>query len=115
MMTEQEKDKTYLSHIKESIDYIEAYLVGFSREMFEKEVGTQDKVIRRFEIIGEAFNQISAKFRKSHPELDWRQAVDFRNMLIHHYFQLDLDVVWDTAKNDLPPLKLQIAKIIKEL
>ena len=82
-MTDLEKDKAYLNHIKESIEYIDVYLRGLDKARFEKDVGTREKVIRRFGTIGHAFNQTSDNFRKSHPEIDWREAIDMRNSTEH--------------------------------
>ena len=71
-----------------------------------------DAVVREIEIIGEAVNNISDKLRKAHPGVQWNLMVGMRNFLIHEYFEVDLEVVWDTVKNSLPELKEQIQKII---
>ncbi len=67
---------------------------------------------RLLEILGEAANAVSADFRNQHPDVPWRKMISLRNRLIHAYFDIDLDVVWDTIKEDLPPVIAALEKII---
>jgi len=76
-----------------------------------------DEVLRRacvksLEIIGEASRNISDDFRKAHPEIPWRQMIGMRNKLVHHYFGVDWEIVNDALKNELPEIKLKLAKIL---
>jgi uncharacterized protein with HEPN domain len=78
---------------------------------FEKDIKTQDAVIRNFEIIGEASNnvrQIFREFADEHPEIPWRLAYELRNVLAHGYFQTDLETVWSTIHNQLPELAQRV-------
>ncbi|MFH1890881.1 MAG: DUF86 domain-containing protein [Candidatus Kuenenbacteria bacterium] len=104
-------DLIYLSHILEAVDKIEKYLKNVDYEFFLKSTIVIDAVTRNFEIIGEAANNISDEFKEKHPEFSWFDMSNMRNKLIHEYFGVDLNIVWDTCKNDLPKLKEQLQKI----
>jgi uncharacterized protein with HEPN domain len=106
-------DKVYLEHIIESIDYIASFvLVG--KEEFYKSRLIQDAVIRNLEIIGEAVKNLSSTVREQHQDIPWREMAGFRDILIHHYFGVDLDIVWGVVEKELPRLKLAILDILGE-
>jgi len=69
-------------------------------------------LVRLLEIVGEAANGVSADFQKKHPHIPWKKMVGLRNRLIHGYFDVNLDIVWDTIVEDLPPLVADLEKII---
>ena len=75
----------------------------------------QDGVIRQLEIVGEAVRHISAEIRNQYPAVAWKEIAGMRDKLIHDYFGVDLEIVWQTAKGDLPPLKQQIQTILTKL
>jgi uncharacterized protein with HEPN domain len=68
---------------------------------------------RSLEIIGEASKLIPEEFKKKHPEVAWKMMARMRDRLIHHYFGVDYPMIWDTVKNDIPELKLQIESILR--
>jgi uncharacterized protein with HEPN domain len=70
-------------------------------------------LVRLVEVIGEAAGQVTKEFQAAHPEIPWPAIVGMRNRLIHAYFDIDLDRVWDTIKDDLPPLVASLEKIIR--
>lgn len=108
------KDATiFLSHILDSIALVERYTKGKSKKEFFASEELQDAVIRRFEIIGEAARNLPVRFRAKNKQVPWRDAMDMRNALIHEYFGVILEVVWDAIKIDLPKFKKQIEKIIE--
>lgn len=107
-------DKTYLAHIQNAIETIEEYLEGVSYEKFISNKMVIDAVVRELEIIGEASNNLSIKFQQHHSKIQWRRMKDMRNFLIHQYFGVNIKVVWDTCKNDIPALKTFIESILKE-
>lgn len=71
-------------------------------------------VVKCIEIVGEAASQVSAEGRAQHPTVPWRQAIGTRNRLIHAYYDVDLDIVWDTVTRNLPPLITQLERILAE-
>lgn len=103
----------FLQHILESIELIEKRMKGVSYEEFNKDIDLQDMVIRRLEVIGEAVRNLPQQFRQEHTDVNWQDPADMRSALIHGYFAVDLDVVWDTISNDLPPFKKQIKELLK--
>ncbi len=96
-----------------SMDRIEKSVKGISFEEFKDDISIQDAVVRRFSIIGEAANNLSKEFKEQHKEINWHDIIGMRNLLIHEYFDIDLKVVWDTAKKDLPHLKSKLKITIK--
>ncbi len=75
----------------------------------------QDAIIRNFEIIGEAVANIDDSIKKQYPSTDWKPAKDMRNFLIHEYFEVAYDEVWNTIMINLPVLKQQVIEIITDL
>jgi uncharacterized protein with HEPN domain len=105
-------DLPYLAHIADSIAAIQTYVAG-GRDLFLRERLIQDAVIRNFEIIGEAAGRLSTSTRGLSEAL-WKKVVAFRNRLIHGYWSVDVMLVWDVIENDLPPLKMAVARLIAE-
>jgi uncharacterized protein with HEPN domain len=108
------KDRIYLGHILEKIEDIENSTSGVSEKEFEGNRDLVDANIRRIEIIGEAAKNISIKAKKEHPEIEWKQIAGTRDVLVHAYFSVDLDLVWSIIRKDLKILKKQIEKILQK-
>ena len=107
------KDNTvYLRHILDAIAQIEDYLRSVSKERFMETRILQDGVVRRLEIIGEASRNVSEEFQQAHPEVPWGQIIGLRNRIIHAYFNVNLQIVWEIAQNDLPLLKQEADRIL---
>jgi uncharacterized protein with HEPN domain len=105
--------KPFLEHILASVEVIEDYVDGKTFDDFSGDVKLQDAVMRRMEIVGEAAKNVPQEFKKEHPGMPWAEMAGMRDMLIHHYFGVSLRVVWDTAKENLPPLKEKVGKILR--
>jgi uncharacterized protein with HEPN domain len=108
-------DVPYLLHIRDAVNDIKKFIDGMDFLSFSQNDLVASAVIRKLEIIGEASNKISGETKEEYSEIPWRTMTDMRNVLIHHYFGVDLTAVWDTIQKDLPSLKEKIEKIIKML
>ena len=106
---------TFLLHILESTELIERYISGISKEDFLKSPLLQDAVIRRIEIIGEASRNLPSDFKDKYPRIPWPEISNMRNILVHAYFGIDLNLAWKTASADIPVLKNQIADILDSI
>ncbi len=105
----------FVQDISENIRRIDSFMENVSEENFLSNEEKQSAVIRQLEIIGEAAKNLPENFRKQHPEIEWRKIAGTRDVIIHAYFGVDLDLVWKIIKKDLPKLKKQIEKILKEI
>jgi uncharacterized protein with HEPN domain len=104
-------DALYLGHILEAIGRIEAYIVDVNEAEFRNSTLIQDAVIRQLEIIGEAVKRLSPALRDGQPSIPWPQIAKMRDKLIHDYFGVDLQLVWNTAQVDVPRLKAVVAQL----
>ena len=107
-------DDERLADIQSAIDRIQRY-VQHDRTRFDTDELLQNAVLHWVEIIGEAARGVSEKVRDAHPEVPWRVITDMRNGVTHGYFDIDLDVVWNTVTRDLPKLKESVTQIRAEL
>lgn len=87
-----------------AIEQIEEYIQPFEHDSFVKDNKTIDAVIRQFEIIGEAAGRVPKDIAKNSP-IPWEEITGMRHRLIHDYMGVDVDIVWETAKNGIKPLK----------
>lgn len=107
-----ERDQAFLLDILQSARMALSYLHGLDREEFLVDTMRQDSVLRRLEIIGEAARRVSAQTRSAHPGIPWKEMVSMRNLVIHDYDDVDLDIVWDTIHRDLPHLIREIEPLV---
>ena len=107
-------DRRYLGHILESIDFIHS-VTASGRAAFMSSPVVQKAVVHDFEVIGEATKMLSAELKATHPDIPWRRVAGFRDFLIHHYFEVDLDRVWQTVVQDLPQLRQAVRKALAAL
>ncbi len=106
-----EKDKAYLQHILDAISDIKTFLENVTRDDFLKNKEKQYAVLRALEIVGEATKHLSRDFRAKHREIPWKDIAGMRDKLIHQYFGVKLELVWETANERLPQLAKQIRRI----
>ncbi|MBI4155411.1 DUF86 domain-containing protein [Candidatus Woesearchaeota archaeon] len=104
----------FIRHILEAIGNIESFSRGISREKFDKDKLIQSAIIRQIEVIGEAVKNVPVDFTNKHPNIEWKKIAGTRDKIIHHYFGIDLDTVWDVIEKDLPKLKKDIKKLLEE-
>jgi uncharacterized protein with HEPN domain len=106
------RDDAYLLDILIAARRARRFLEDLTWEEFVHSELHQDAVMRPLAIIGEAARQVSQETRDAHPELPWPQMAGMRNRLIHEYFRVDLATVWETVKNDLPPLIAAFERLV---
>lgn len=107
--------KACLKDILAAIEKIEKHTKGVSLEDFEEDDWLQDGVVRNMEIIGEAVKNLPADLKTKKPDVDWKKIAGLRDILIHAYFGIDTEVVWDIVKNKIPELKKRITELLAEI
>lgn len=104
--------KILLEDMIEAIRKINQYTKGMTYDIFINDPKTVDAVVRNLEIIGEAANRVSKSFQQEHPQVEWRQIIGLRNRIIHDYFGIDYEIVWQVVTVDLRKLKKKLKEII---
>lgn len=105
----------FLQDILDSINAIEEFIKGYSYGDFANEQKTNYAVIRAIEIIGEATKNIPKSFRSKYTEVPWVEMAGMRDKLIHNYFGVDMEVLWLTATENVPLLKVLISRVIVDM
>ncbi|MFQ5732736.1 MAG: DUF86 domain-containing protein [Planctomycetaceae bacterium] len=104
-------DRERLLDVQEDIERIEKYSAR-GRDAFEQDELIQTWIVHHLQIIGEATRALSEQTRDAHPNIPWKQINGMRNILVHHYFGIDVPVVWSVVENDLQPLKNDVQQIL---
>ncbi|MGH8546280.1 MAG: HepT-like ribonuclease domain-containing protein [Gammaproteobacteria bacterium] len=107
-------DRVYLWHIRDCIERILDYTKE-GRDAFLNDTKTQDAVIRNLEIIGEAVKNVSEDLKKVYPDIPWQRIAGMRDRMIHEYFGVNLQIVWERVEEDVPDLKQKVQAILKAL
>jgi uncharacterized protein with HEPN domain len=97
-------DLVRVRHMLDAAREVQQFTAGRSREDLDRDQLLVRGVTKSIEIIGEAAARVSAAFSSAHPEIPWQDATSMRNRLVHGYFDIDLDIVWSTARQDVPAL-----------
>lgn len=108
-------DLVFIEHILDSISAIETFSKGLTKERLVSDRLRQSAIIREIEVIGEAVKNVSKNLKAKHKEIEWKEIAGTRDSLIHHYFGVDLDIIWNIIKINLPRLKGEILRIKSEL
>ena len=111
----QSRHLDYLAHMLEAIRQARSYIEGLAKQDFLNDKKTQDAVILKLLVLGEAAAQIATEcpdFAGLHPEIPWKEMRGMRNRMAHGYFDINLDIVWDTLHGALPDLEDKIARVI---
>ena len=107
--------RLFLGDILDAVGKVEKYIKGMSFEDFVQNDMAVDAVVQNLEIIGEASGHIPEDIRSKYPEIPWKRVVGFRNIVIHGYFDVDLEIVWTIATNRLQEVKHGIRRMLEEL
>lgn len=105
----------YLRHILDETNYLIDSSKNVEEEEFSRNLTLQKAFTRSLEIIGEAIKNLPVDFIQSHSEIDWKSFAGMRDRLIHHYFGVDYEIVWDVIKNEIPKINKQIKEILKKI
>jgi uncharacterized protein with HEPN domain len=105
-------EQQYLLDIVEAADAIARFLAEIDRETFLKDELRQSAVMQKVGVIGEAAGKIESPLRSKYPEVDWPKVVGMRNILVHSYFSVKLDIIWQTAVQSVPDIREKVARIL---
>lgn len=106
--------KVYLQDVVEAAGKVRSYTAGISFKAFSEDTKTVDAVVRNLEVIGEAIKQVPDDVRSKHADVEWKKIAGLRDILVHQYFGIDVEIIWDIVQNKLPALEAQIRKVIEE-
>ncbi len=106
-------DRLYLAHIRDALMRIADYTLA-GEDAFLADSRTQDAVIRNLEVIGEAAKRISEQTKGDAPAIPWRVVAGMRDKLIHHYFGVDVGIVWAVVVHDLPAMRREIDRLLDD-
>lgn len=113
-MRERPKDKNRLEHILHSLDVIDFLKKGKSYQECKNDVATYYALIKNLEIIGEAVYKLTKEFKEKYQSTPWNQIEKLRHVIVHDYYRVDFNIIWDTIENDLKDLRGQVENYIKE-
>ena len=108
-------DSVYLRHIIDALLQIERYTDGVTYEEFFSNSLLQDGVIRQLEVMGEAARNLSEDLRNEYPTIPWRQMISLRNRMIHAYFNVNLQIIWEIIQGDIPNLLQETKRVLEIL
>ena len=106
--------RVYLEDILEAAGAAREFVTGMGKDELAKDRRTRDAVVRNLEIIGEAVKKLPPQTKRDHPEVEWKKIAGLRDILVHDYFGIDMDIVWDVVQNKLPVLVEQVRRILEE-
>ncbi len=107
-------DVLFLRHMLDAIDRVVEATERVSVEEFNRDWMIQDAIIHELQILGEAAGRVSREFTDRHPEVPWSKVTGLRHKIVHDYFALDLKIVWDTAKLDVPAVRPIIQTLLEK-
>ena len=104
--------REYLRHILAEADYLATASVGLTRETFQHDDTLQRAFVRSLGIVGEAAKKVPPEMRTQYPEVEWKAMAGLRDRLVHDYFGVDYDIVWDVIENKIPVLRSHVRRIL---
>jgi uncharacterized protein with HEPN domain len=110
----QRDARTYLDDIVEACDKVSRYTAAMTLDAFRTDEKTVDAVVRNLEVIGEAAKKVPDDLRSQLPDVDWQRIAGLRDVLIHQYFGIDLEIVWDVVRTKVPLLRERVALFLSQ-
>lgn len=107
-------NRPYLEHIVVAVDTINTYMIDASETRLRSDQMLRDAVVRQLEIIGEATKRLDEATQEKEPSIPWRKIAGMRDMLIHHYMDVEVETVWLTCSRDLPPLREALTRLLDD-
>lgn len=104
----------FIKHVLESIRLIESFSKPLTKEKLAKNELRQSAILRELEVVGEAVKNLPEEFTNKYPNVEWKKIAGLRDKLIHHYFGVDLNIVWEVIEKDLPSLKKKLEEILSK-
>ena len=108
-------ERLYLTDIVEAAEAIADFIAGLDEAGFYQDSKSQSAVLQKLIVIGEAAARLPQEFRAQYPQIEWRDIIAFRNILVHAYFSIKLEIVWEAAIGDVPELQRSVVKILQEM
>jgi len=108
-------EQVFLKHIMDEINFLTRETIDLKFEDFMKNEILKRACARSLEIIGEAVKNLPADFKRKRKDIEWKKIAGLRDKIIHYYFGVNWDILWDVIKNQLPRLKEQIESILEQL
>jgi uncharacterized protein with HEPN domain len=105
-------DMTLFRDMLNAAEKILTFVNGLSKAEFEASDLHQSAVVRKLQVVGEAARLITSATKAAHPEIEWMDIIGMRNLVIHEYFRVDIDIVWNTIRKSIPELIVQINAVI---
>lgn len=104
--------REFLRHILDEAEYLASLSATLTREQLDEDPTLQRAIVRSIEVIGEASKKVPANVRAAHPQIEWKAMAGMRDRLIHDYFGVDHDIVWDVLKNKIPRLRTELVRVL---
>lgn len=114
-MRELTRDKNRLEHVLEAICNVESYTEGLDKDILSSDKLRLHACVYNVQIIGEAIYKLTQEFKGNHPQTPWRMIEKMRHILVHDYYQINFDILWQVIADDLPVLKKQVIEYIQEV
>ncbi len=104
-----------LQDVLEAIANVREFVGAMTSDEFAADKKTLHAVVRNLEVVGEAVKAVPTELRQKYPDVPWQRIAGLRDILIHHYFEIDVDIVWDVVQNKLPELNRQIQAVLGDI